>query len=35
VIPWANYCVKCQEQIEVEKQMEDLDERSQELVSSE
>ncbi|MBZ2177482.1 MAG: TraR/DksA C4-type zinc finger protein [Acidobacteria bacterium] len=35
VIPWANYCVKCQEQIEVEKQMEDLDERPQELVPSE
>ncbi len=35
VIPWANYCVKCQERIEVEKQQENLDERSQELVPSE
>jgi DnaK suppressor protein len=35
VIPWANYCVKCQERIEVEKQQENLDERPQELVPSE
>lgn len=35
VIPWANYCVKCQERIEVEKQQENVDERSQELVPSE
>lgn len=35
VIPWANFCVKCQERIEVEKQQENLDERTQEMVPSE
>ena len=33
VIPWANYCVKCQEQLELEKQQESPDDRAAELVS--
>lgn len=33
VIPWANYCVKCQEQLEFEKQQESPDDRAAELVS--
>jgi DnaK suppressor protein len=33
VIPWANYCIKCQEQIELEKLQESSDDQTAELVS--
>jgi DnaK suppressor protein len=34
VIPWANFCVKCQEQVELEAQQENQEDRSPELVPS-
>ena len=33
VIPWANYCIKCQEQIELEKLQESSVDQTAELVS--
>lgn len=33
VIPWANFCIKCQEQVELEKLQESSDDQTAELVS--